>query len=477
MSLTQKIAHNTLVQIIGKALGISLSLASVGLLTRYLGQTGFGYYTTIFAFLQIFGILVDFGLQMTTVQMISDIQNNEAKILGNILGLRLTASVVFLGLAPLIALFFPYPIIVKAGILILAISFILNSLVAVLIGVFQKYLVMSKVALADLINKATLFILIALTFFTVQNRMVGLIIILAASIMASFLNFSLLFSWAKKYIPCQFYFQITEWRKIISKTWPIALTIALNLIYFKADTIILSLFRNPAEVGIYGAPYKILEVLINLVYLFLVLLLPLMANYFSLQNYYQLKDILQKGFDSIVAITIPMILGIYFLGIPIMTLVAGEEFLISGIILKILILATGAIFIAALFGYGVVAIGKQKQMIKFYLINALISLGAYLIFIPKYSYWAAAWITVFTEVFILLTAYGVIYKNLKFIPNLKILYKSIIASVVMCLPLYLFSSWNLFLLIFIATINYLRMMYLIKGFSKELILEIIKIKK
>ena len=135
------------------------------------------------------------------------------------------------------------------------------------------------------------------------------------------------------------------------------------------------------------------------------------------------------------------------------------------------------IFIAGLFGYGVVAINKQKQMIKFYLANALISLTAYVILIPKYSYWAAAWLTVATEVFILATAFWIIYKELKFIPNLKILFKSIIASLVMCLPLYFFPTLNLLLLIGLAIIIYFVVMILIKGLSKELILEIIKIKK
>lgn len=468
MSLARKIAHNIIVQFFGKIFGIVFSLLTVGLLTRYLGQTGFGYYTTIFAFLQVFGILVDFGLQMTTVQMISDPKNNETKTLGNILGLRLTSSLIFLGLAPLIALLFPYPPVIKIGLLIMACGVLFSQLTSILIGVFQKYLATQKVALAELSNKLLMFALIALAIFLKQN----ILVIIALAIIPSAVNFFLLFFFAKKYLPLSFSFQLSEWQKIFLKTWPIGLTIALNLVYFKADTIILSIFRSQAEVGIYGAPYRVLEVLINFAYLFLGLLLPLMANFYAIKNIDKLKKILQQGFDALIIFTIPMIFGAYFLGVPTMTLIAGQQFAASGQLLKILIIATGIIFIAALFGYAVVAMEKQKSMIKFYAANAAISLAAYLIFIPAYGYWAAAWLTVLTEFFVLATSFWVIYKNLKFIPDLKIMGKAAFASLIMCLPLYYFPHLNLFSQLGLAIIIYFGTMYLIKGFSQEMVLKI-----
>lgn len=58
----RKIAHNTIIQIIGKGLTVVFALAIFGLITRNLGQEGFGHFTTVYAFLTIFGILVDLGL-------------------------------------------------------------------------------------------------------------------------------------------------------------------------------------------------------------------------------------------------------------------------------------------------------------------------------------------------------------------------------------------------------------------------------
>src|SRR3989344_7603044 len=108
MSLTRTIAHNTIIQIIGKGAGLAFSILTLGILTRYLGPTQFGYYTTAFAFLQIFGILIDFGLQMITAQLISDPNEDESIMLSNIFTLRLLSALIFF-IAPVIAIFFPYP--------------------------------------------------------------------------------------------------------------------------------------------------------------------------------------------------------------------------------------------------------------------------------------------------------------------------------------------------------------------------------
>ena len=59
MSYTRKIAHNTIIQMIGKGVSTVIGVVVIGMLTRYLGEGGFGQYTTIMAFLQLFGVLVD----------------------------------------------------------------------------------------------------------------------------------------------------------------------------------------------------------------------------------------------------------------------------------------------------------------------------------------------------------------------------------------------------------------------------------
>jgi len=84
MQLKKKIAFNTIIQIISKFITTVISLISIGIITRYLGSSGFGEYTTVITFLSFFGIIADLGLTLVTVQMISQPDVDEEKIIGNL---------------------------------------------------------------------------------------------------------------------------------------------------------------------------------------------------------------------------------------------------------------------------------------------------------------------------------------------------------------------------------------------------------
>ena len=190
--------------------------------------------------------------------------------------------------------------------------------------------------------------------------------------------------------PFRLNFDFTYWKYILQETWPIGLSIFFNLIYYKMDTVILSLSWPAETVGLYGAPYKVLEVLITFPAMFAGLITPYFVKTYAEKNYERFEKLLSRAVEVMAMIAIPMAVGTLFLGKEIMILVGGSEFAESGNILKILMFAAAAIFIGNLFANTVVAIGRQKKMLWVYVAVALVSLGLYLYFIPRYSYWAAS---------------------------------------------------------------------------------------
>jgi len=135
--------------------------------------------------------------------------------------------------------------------------------------------------------------------------------------------------------------------------------------------------------------------------------------------------------------------------------------------LKVLIIASGAIFATSLFAYAVVAINKQKSMMWGYLIAAITTLIGYLIFIPSYSYYGAAWVTVYSELAIAVFSLYIVMRYSQFKLNLNILFKSILASGVMAFFTYLsLNRLNLLLIIPLACLIYFVCLYLFKGISR-----------
>jgi len=461
-TLSSRVAYNTIIQIIGKAIATILGLAAIAVMTRYLREIGFGQYTTIITFLSFFAIIADFGLTLVTSQMISQADNNQSVLLNNLFSLRLISALVFLGLAPLIVLFFPYAPIIKLGVAIAALAFLFTSLNQILVGFFQKNLTMTVVAAAEIISRAILLGGIIITAYL----NLGLLSIMVATVVANLISFIIHYWFSRRFIKISWQINLVVWKKIFKKSWPLSLTIFFNLIYLRADIFILSLLKNQADVGIYGATYKVIDILTTLPFMFAGLILPILTAKWVNKNLQQFNQVLQKSFDAMIIVALPLIIGAQLTAEPLMILIAGENFSESGRVLKILILAIGFIFVGCLLAHAVIAIDKQKNIIGAYIFTALTALIGYLIFIPRFSYYGAAWVTVYSELAITLFSLYIIVKHSQFRPNPAIFFKALAASLIMFLGIYLLvDQLNLILIILMAGAIYLFCLYLFKGLN------------
>ena len=464
MTLSTQVARNTIIQIIGKAVATVFGLAAIAIMARYLKEIGFGQYTTIITFLSFFGIIADFGLTLVTSQMISQRSDDQTTLLNNLFSLRLISAMVFLGLAPLVVLFFPYEPIIKLGVAVAALSFFFTALNQILVGWFQKNLTMAVVAAAEVVSRI---ILLGGIIITARLNL-GLISIMAATTLSSLVSFIMHYWFSRRFIKISWQIDLAVWRKIIKKSWPLGLTIFFNLIYLRADIFILSLFKNQTDVGLYGATYKVIDVLTTLPFMFAGLILPILTAAWAGQNFLKFNRVLQKSLDAMIMLALPLIIGAQFTARPLMLLIAGKNFAQSGYILKILILAIGFICVGCLLAHAVIAIDKQKNIIGAYIFTAITSLAGYLIFIPRFSYYGAAWVTVYSEFAITLFSFYIVIKHSQFRPDLTGLIKALAASLVMALSIYLLTGrLSLILIILLAGAIYLFCLYLFKGLVKE----------
>ena len=472
MNLSGKIARNTIIHLGGKVAGLIFGLVALAMMTRYLGQTGFGYYTIIIAFLQFFGILVDFGLTLTTVQLISEPNRDISKTMNSLISLRWISAAIFLALAPIVIWFFPYPEQVKFGAIIGVLSFFFIAIFQTLTPLFQLKLKMTQVTIAEVFGK----VVMVLGVWASVYWDLGLYWILTAISLGSFLNMFVAWYFSRSEVAWSWKIDTSVWKEAWHRTWPIALSITFNLLYLKTDAIILSYFRSPEDVGLYGASYRIIDILTMLPAVFMSIVLPVATRMFVEKKIVDLKELLQKAFSALMIIGVPIVLGGILLARKLMVFVAGAEFAESGEILKILLLASFAIFVTTLSGYAIVALNKQKIMLWGYLTAAILTMIGYFYAIPIYGYWGAAWMTVFSEVFIMVWTLVVVWQTIKFFPKLKILGQSFMASSFMCLALLQVPSWPLWALLLIAVVVYFPVLYVLGGLKKETLKEIITIK-
>ena len=242
----------------------------------------------------------------------------------------------------------------------------------------------------------------------------------------------------------------------------------------------LSLFRGSSDVGIYGAPYKILEVLFFVPGIFMGNVFPIFTKYIKEDNP-KLGGAIQKSFDFLAIAGIGILAGGLSLSTKIIHLVAGEEFVTAStmsfggvaitapILFQILLFAMAVSYIAYLFNPIIVAENHQKALIRPAIYATILNIGLNLLLMPRYGYLAAASVTVITEVFILIYQSVIVYRLISYRIRVLSLVKSLVAGTIMGLVLVYFNYLNLFLLMAIGAVVYVLLLLLFKALDQNMI--------
>ncbi len=470
MSLFRTIFRNTLFQATGRIISTILAIFIVALITRYLGTERFGNFTTIIAFLQFFGIIIDFGIMLVTIQMVSEKEYPKEKLLGNLFSFRILSAVLILMLAPIVVSFFPYPETVKNGVSLTIAYFFFIALNQVMIGFLQQSYSAGKIAIAEVLSRFGFFagVLLTLSFDW------GLSGVIWAITMGSFLNFFINFIFVWRIQHFELHWNTLIIKNIIVKSWPLAVGIIFNLVYLKADTLILALYRSQEEVGWYGAPYRVLEILMSFPAMFLLLLMPTFIDSWKKENRPFFLNTLQHAFDGLIMITFPMVAGTIILSQKLMVFIAGDAFTPSGKYLAIIMLAAGILFLGQLFGHAIVAINKQRATLWVYALGAIFGLLLYFFLIPKFGALGAAWGTVLVEGVVNTLLFLLLWKHTGYLPHLGITWRVLLASALMSLALWKIPMPHVVLSIIFGAGIYIIFLYIFGGIKKKMIREILE---
>ena len=231
--------------------------------------------------------------------------------------------------------------------------------------------------------------------------------------------------------------------------------------------------------GWYGAAYKVVDVLATIPFLFAGIMLPILVSRWAEQAKEDFTRILQKMFDLTALAVIPLLIGGYFLASPMMRFIAGADFKASGPILQILLLAVVAVFFSCVFTHAMVSMNKQKQLIGYYLFTALTALPVYYLAIKYWSYYGAAWGTVYSESLIVVFSVILVWRRTGWLPKLKLFFKSLLAAGIMALMLAAVqtwasqSIWQLLITMASGVIVYAIFLYWFKGISHEDLLALV----
>lgn len=444
--LARRVAFNTIVQFVGRIAGAALAIISTRLVADALGVAGYGRFTTIFAYITFFGAIADFGFFWYLVREVSKDKGRSEEIIANVITLRLLFALLVLAIGAIAAFSIPnYDHEVRIGIVLLATSMLWVTFSNTLVGVFQANERMDFPVINEVIGRT---VTLALTWYAIEAGY-GLMPIVWSALAGSFVIFALNFVLARRYVRLRLGFDTHLWKQIMRENTTLGINVLLGIIYFKIDAVILSALKPSMDVGIYGAPYKVIEILLAFPAMFMGAVFPSLAKVIN-SDRERTKIVLQKAFDFLAIGAWGVTIGVSVLATQIIAFTTrGEEGFLTAstislygvpitapVVLQILAVAVGMAFIGNFFVSTIIAQGSQKQLITSNIINAVANSGLNFLLIPLFTYAAAAGMTIVSEIIMLAFSAVIVYRKLHFLPRLNTFVKSGFAAVVMGLLLY-----------------------------------------
>lgn len=468
MNPIQKLTKN-----IGSLFGSQILSYIIGLiytiyLVRYLGVEDYGIWSFALAVASIVGIFADFGLNTFMIREVARDKTLTNKYLNNIFSIKLVQVSILVIIVILVIKLLGYPQQTVFVLCFMMVFLIFSTFSGFFSSLFQAYEKLEYQSIAAILNS----LLLLIGVLILMNNSLGLVIFAAlyAFVALLILFYYLFISKNVFHFPypklrIDWYF----WKDTIKIAAQFGLIGVISTIYVMIDSIMLSVMQGNDAVGLYNAAYRIVLLLLFIPGVINVAIFPVLSRLYGSSNN-ALEKIIEKYFKLMILCGIPIGVAITILSDHIIILLFGSAFQESAPALQILIWATVFTFGNAAFVQLLQSTNKQILLTKITFIGMIVNIILNLILIPKFSYIAASFNTLFTEVIIFAMVIYIVIR-LRYIKKGKILItdsiRIIFSSLIMGMFIWLFKDLNLLILILISTFLYLILLFVLKGINNE----------
>ena len=389
-SIIKQASWLIIAQVITRAIGFFYTI----FLARNLGVEDYGLLSVGIAYFSIISSFSDFGFNRYLIREISQEEGKKWEVLWNLIILRLTLICIFFGVFSVL-LYLLDGNRLRVSVILLASLAVLPQTIAITFdGLFIALRKLQFSAIALIVSSIGT---VLLGFFLV-NKGFGVIGAVNALILGQFLfvlTFALLLYFNHGIKSSQIEFSVIK--KALAGSLPYGLLGILGLLYFKIDTILLSYLRGNFETGIYGAAYKFFEVITFIPAALSTALFPVLAKLQDVDNE-QIKKLYFKSLKILFIISLFTVLA-FLIFLPFVIKLFMPTYFSS--IQAITILSFAIPFMFCHFPAVQVLLSTNKYF-KVIILNSVILLAVNIflniIFIPKYGFIAASWVTVLSEV-------------------------------------------------------------------------------
>ncbi|MFC1954512.1 flippase [Chloroflexota bacterium] len=466
----QKSAKDTLTYGVATFLTFTVGLVQLPLLTKTLGAYEYGLWSLLFATIGLVLPFTDLGLGLAMIRFIAAEKNKEKiqegfySVLVVVSFISLIISLAVIIFADSLAINFfdgAVQVVRIAGILILLSS--VNPVFLSLIRTFQQIKTYSIFHIIENLGRIGVIAYLALSGH-------GILSILIAYSVVKFVILIILFFKIKSQIGIKRpnFSKIKEFVSFGFPTVPGSLGFWLvNL----SDRYVISYFLGANSVGIYSAvyglgylPYRVLAVLTFV-------LLATLSQLYDEGKMNEVKAHLNYSLKYFLAIIIPFIFGATILGDPVLVLFTTSEIASEGrFILPLVALAVSLLGVYSILSHILILAKKTKVMALIWMISATLNIGLNILVVPRMGVIGAAITSLIAYLLVVIMVGHYSLKEFMFSIQWRFIIKSLVASMLMSLVLWLMAeqrNMDTIMTIVVGVIIYGATLVLLRAFQKE----------
>ena len=413
----RRLAKNSVMPIVLNLFNKGIDFAFAFIMLRVLGPEGAGiYYYAVVVFLW-FDILTNFGLNTFLTREVARDKARAGRYLWHTSALRLGLS----GLGvPLLIVFLaarqtlvadPLDATAIVAIGLLYVGLLPNSLstgLSALFYAFEQAEYPAAIATIGTLSKALLGLtalllgwgVIGLAGVSILTNLITLVIMLgAARPLLRRHREDALSSEAQADRPRGLLARLDRplLRHMLSESWPLMINHLLATVFFKIDIILMEAINGVRVVGWYSTAYKWLDAVQVIPAFLSAALLPVMSRQ-AHDNPPELVRSFRLAIKLLVIVALPIAVATTFLAHDLILILGGPEFLPDGAIaLQLMIWSIPLGWVNSVTQYVLIALDRQRVLTRAFLIVVVFNIGTNLILLPRFSYPAAAIVTILGE--------------------------------------------------------------------------------
>ncbi len=446
----------------------SVTLLVTVIVPRYLGPTLSGQLIIGYAIWAVVVLMTEFGMDTAIIKEVARTPDITPNVLGTTLLLRLIFFVIGCGLVAIYTSVIGYSAEVIEIIFLIGIAQLFLLLGGACRSVLEGIESMQSIALVDIITKAIHMVLaIAAVLLGYGLRT----FVLVAIIVALAYLITMLLAVLRRF-PLMFQTNMASAVGLLQQSVPYLFSKAAIGLYAIIDIWLISHLLDAQAVGWYGAAGKLFATSLFIPTIFMTVLFPALARLHTTDPE-KLLQLIRRGFDMLLLVSVPVGLGLFIVGQPVIDLLYGPKYTPAGPILSIMGIAAIFTYLNALFGRYMFAIDRQRSWVGVMVGAALLKIPLGLLFIPWFQDLSgngalgAAFGNIITEGFMTIIGISLMPKGTFTSENIATNAKIIVSGILMAAVVWLFYDLFVLVPIMVGVIVYTALVLVLRIVPEE----------